>query len=560
MRLVGPAATVQVGLFVTSPPNTVIKDAQRHLGKRDGTTSRATFDHVRVTGAAAGTWVGETIGHTDVKPPALGSSTQVGGVFTVTGSGTIGSGEGPDDPIQNSLFGLFFGVLVLIPVAVLFMTSEYRRPLILATFGASPRRRRVLAAKAAVIGAASFGTGLAAALATYLVTRPLFQARGFRPPAFAYTSLGQPAVLRAVIGSALLVGALGVLSLAVAALVRRGAATIAVVVALFVLPVFVAAPLPLTAARWLMSLTPVGGLAVQAHQAADRHLAEPWSMLSPWLGSQESCAAMQRLRLCWPYGAWSGGTREAGAACRVDEAVHRSEHRLAAAGHDGSHGRNRRRHRCRDPPAGVPAGRRLPGGHHPARPLRHPGWPGHRGGARGARRHRRVCHRAGSPDAGRHPAVVPGVRGEGRGDRHRRGRGRRRSGHRRRRGRRLDLCRARLHRIPRLRLSSPTRPPCALGAGDCHLLRPSRAARRRNRGGRPTAPPLSARSWRCCSRSRWRRLVTDATWQRRFHQWSPADAGLNVQATTGLAHLPLTPWTGLTVLAAWALAAAMLGA
>jgi ABC-2 type transport system permease protein len=55
-------------------------------------------------------------------------------------------------------------------------------------------------------------------------------------------------------------------------------------------------------------------------------------------------------------------------------------------------------------------------------------------------------------------------------------------------------------------------------------------------------------------------LVTDATWQRRLHQWSPADAGLNIQATTGLADLPLRPWTGLAVLAAWATAAAILGA
>jgi len=55
-------------------------------------------------------------------------------------------------------------------------------------------------------------------------------------------------------------------------------------------------------------------------------------------------------------------------------------------------------------------------------------------------------------------------------------------------------------------------------------------------------------------------LVTDATWQRHLHQWSPSDAGLSIQATTGLAGLPLRPWTGLAVLAAWAAAAAMLGA
>jgi len=55
-------------------------------------------------------------------------------------------------------------------------------------------------------------------------------------------------------------------------------------------------------------------------------------------------------------------------------------------------------------------------------------------------------------------------------------------------------------------------------------------------------------------------LITDATWQKRLHQWSPTDAGLNIQATTGLAGLPLRPWTGLAVLAAWAAAAAILGA
>jgi len=290
MRLVRPPGTVQVGLFVTSPPKTVVTKTLSAISAGEtATTSHATFDHVRVTGTTAGMWVGQTVGRTDVKPPAPGSSTQADGLFTVTGSGAIGTAEAPDDPIQNSLFGLFFGLLVLIPVAVLFMTSEYRRPLILATFGASPRRRRVLAAKACVIGAASFGTGLAAALATYLLTRPLFQARGFQPPAFAYTSLGQPAVLRALLGSALLAGALGVLSMAIAAMVRRGAATVTIVAALFVLPVFIAAPLPLTAARWLMALTPTGGLAIQRTKPPTDTLAEPWSMLSPWLGLAVVC-------------------------------------------------------------------------------------------------------------------------------------------------------------------------------------------------------------------------------------------------------------------------------
>lgn len=54
--------------------------------------------------------------------------------------------------------------------------------------------------------------------------------------------------------------------------------------------------------------------------------------------------------------------------------------------------------------------------------------------------------------------------------------------------------------------------------------------------------------------------VNSATWQRRLHQWSPMDAGLSIQATTDLTHLPLKPWTGLAVLATWAAGAAILGA
>ncbi|MEU8038510.1 hypothetical protein [Streptosporangium sp. NPDC049078] len=53
-------------------------------------------------------------------------------------------------------------------------------------------------------------------------------------------------------------------------------------------------------------------------------------------------------------------------------------------------------------------------------------------------------------------------------------------------------------------------------------------------------------------------MVADAGRQRLLWQISPMNAGLAVQATTDLATLPLGPWTGLSVPAAWA-AAALLG-
>jgi ABC-2 type transport system permease protein len=53
--------------------------------------------------------------------------------------------------------------------------------------------------------------------------------------------------------------------------------------------------------------------------------------------------------------------------------------------------------------------------------------------------------------------------------------------------------------------------------------------------------------------------VSDPDWQRHLHQIVPTTAGLAVQATTGLADLPISPWRGLAVLAAWAAGALLTG-
>jgi len=53
--------------------------------------------------------------------------------------------------------------------------------------------------------------------------------------------------------------------------------------------------------------------------------------------------------------------------------------------------------------------------------------------------------------------------------------------------------------------------------------------------------------------------VTNPHWQRHLDQIGPMSAGLAIQATTGLRSLPLSPWAGLGVLAAWAAAALVAG-
>jgi ABC-2 type transport system permease protein len=54
--------------------------------------------------------------------------------------------------------------------------------------------------------------------------------------------------------------------------------------------------------------------------------------------------------------------------------------------------------------------------------------------------------------------------------------------------------------------------------------------------------------------------VTSPAWHRHLDQLSPMTAGLYIQATTNLHSLPLTPWQGLGVLAAWAAGAMLAGA
>jgi ABC-2 type transport system permease protein len=53
--------------------------------------------------------------------------------------------------------------------------------------------------------------------------------------------------------------------------------------------------------------------------------------------------------------------------------------------------------------------------------------------------------------------------------------------------------------------------------------------------------------------------VTSPGWHRHLQQVAPMTAGLEIQASAGLSHVPVSPWGGLGVLAAWATAALLAG-
>lgn len=55
-------------------------------------------------------------------------------------------------------------------------------------------------------------------------------------------------------------------------------------------------------------------------------------------------------------------------------------------------------------------------------------------------------------------------------------------------------------------------------------------------------------------------FVGNPIWQHRIERYTPTNAGLAIQATTGLRHLPIGPWSGLAVLGIWSGAALVAGA
>jgi hypothetical protein len=126
--------------------------------------------------------------------------------------------------VGNALVGMLIGVLLIGVVGVLAMTSEYTSGTIRATFAAAPRRLRVLAAKAAVVGAVALITGEAAAFLSFFAGCMALR-HGITAPA-----LSQPGVLRAIVLTGASLSLIGLFGLGLGAIIRHTAAAITVVV------------------------------------------------------------------------------------------------------------------------------------------------------------------------------------------------------------------------------------------------------------------------------------------------------------------------------------------
>jgi ABC-2 type transport system permease protein len=224
----------------------------------------------------------------------------------VLGTATINPTEIIDDPTRRSLIGIFLGQLIFGVLGVLVITAEYGTGTIRATLSALPRRPVVLGAKIVVFGAVAVVASEIFSFAAFAVGQAILSAKHVVGPSAAVAqrahqlglkvphsvsgllsptgsaSLGQPGVLRAVIGAGLYLAVLGLLALGLGTIIRHTAGAISAFVAIvLVLPLIVQA-LPASLSNAIARYLPanIGLVMFSTHGVPDRVT----GAFSPWAG------------------------------------------------------------------------------------------------------------------------------------------------------------------------------------------------------------------------------------------------------------------------------------
>jgi ABC-2 type transport system permease protein len=178
---------------------------------------------------------------------------------------------------EQSLFGLILGQLVIAVLGALTITSEYSTGMIRTSLSVMPRRGVSLTAKAVVFGAIALVVGLVTSVASYFVGQAILSTDHIN------STIGQPGVLRAVIGGGLFLAVCGLLSFGLGAIIRHTAgaitAAIGVLFVLFILSGFLPNNWAVHIDKWIPFNA---GGAIWENQSGT-------SMFSPWVGFGVFC-------------------------------------------------------------------------------------------------------------------------------------------------------------------------------------------------------------------------------------------------------------------------------
>jgi ABC-type transport system involved in multi-copper enzyme maturation permease subunit len=181
------------------------------------------------------------------------------------------------DPTLTSLSGIFLAQLAVGVLGVMIISGEYSTGMIRATIAAVPRRLPVLWAKVAVFAVVTFALMTVASATAFAGGQAMLSSKHIS------TTLSHPGVLTAVIGGGLYLTVVGVLGVALGAVLRSTAGGIAILVALLlVLPILVRF-LPSTWREHIDRYLPSS-----AGQSIIQVVRDP-SSLAPWTGFALFC-------------------------------------------------------------------------------------------------------------------------------------------------------------------------------------------------------------------------------------------------------------------------------
>jgi ABC-type transport system involved in multi-copper enzyme maturation permease subunit len=179
---------------------------------------------------------------------------------------------------EFSMFGLILGQLVIAVLGALTITSEYSTGMIRTSLTVMPRRGTVFAAKAVVFTLVALAAGMVTSFGSYFIGQSIFATRHLN------STIGQPGVLRAVVGGGLFLGACGLLSYGIGALLRHTAGAITASVALLFVLFVLSGFLP---GRWAVHVDK--WIPFNAGGAIWENLSGQ-NMFSPWVGFGVFCA------------------------------------------------------------------------------------------------------------------------------------------------------------------------------------------------------------------------------------------------------------------------------
>jgi ABC-type transport system involved in multi-copper enzyme maturation permease subunit len=142
------------------------------------------------------------------------------------------------EPTAYSLSGAFFGQIALAVLGVIVITSEYGTGLIRTSLTAVPKRWQMMVAKLVVFGAAATAVGLVVSFAAFFAGQAIFGTKDLA------VDLSQAGVQRAVIGTGLYLGVVGLFALGIGGILRHTAGAVTTVLGFMLLPTMLGALLP----------------------------------------------------------------------------------------------------------------------------------------------------------------------------------------------------------------------------------------------------------------------------------------------------------------------------